>query len=85
MFSEQDIGLSIFTCYIEQSNFVAVNILTLRVMCVYTTSNLTGKSHRVRVLLQANRTPTLVHALINRTADPEIKEEVSVDKDQLPP
>jgi len=56
----------------------------LRVMCVYTTSNLIGGSRRVRVLLQANRTAVLVHSLINRTADPEIKEEVCVETDQLP-
>jgi hypothetical protein len=85
VFSQQEIYIFIFPCYIEQLNFVAVNILTLRVTCVYTTSNLIGKSHSVRVLLQANRTPALVHALINRAADIEIKEEVSVETDQLPP
>jgi hypothetical protein len=88
VFTEQDIGLFIFACYIEQLKFVAINILKLRVMCVYTctcTSNLIGVSHRVRVLLQAKRTPALVHTLINRTADPEIKEEVSDETDQLPP
>jgi hypothetical protein len=52
-----------------QLKFVAVNILFLRV---------------VRVLLQANRTPALVHTLISRTADPEIKEEVNVETDQIP-
>jgi len=41
--------------------------------------------NRLYVLLQANRTPALVHTLISRTADAEIKEKVSGKTDQLPP
>jgi hypothetical protein len=67
-----------------QLKFAAVNILfDITCHACRHTSDLIRVLHKMCVLLQANRTPALVHTLISRTADPEVKEEVSAETDQI--